>query len=587
MKSRIVKATLLLFLIVLSVNTSVKSQSVSELLDGYYAYNRFWGSVIILQNDKVLFQKSYGYADKDQKMNNDENTLFDLGSVTKTMTAVAILKLHDEGKLSVFDRVDKYIPGFLSDKTDSLTIINLLNHTSGMAANLARKDDQGVGIFPGNEPIGRQQLIDKFKSTKLKSKPSTKYEYNNYGYFLLACIIEKVSGMDYVSYLSQEIFTKLKMSETEYKLDLIKRPAKGYSGVGTNQIVQANDPFHPSWIVGAGYIYSSSSDLSRYVKAVFTSKLFSENTLKLMMDSCVSTGKQKRQWALGWERQKIDGLDWYSHGGGIFGFSTRIGYLPEKGITVIILSNLVKDLKIDEIYSAKFSFVDEITEKTIKILNNKEVAYLPLPKGRINKMIIGSYQFDKGHNATVSVQNDSLFLTADAKNNFTLFDYNLNKELIDTLGNYSTCKLFVKTLLSANFNGSEKYGKEGMFNSKIASQLNNVWKMYLSKGGALSSYNIFSKTGNNYSIAFHLDKAEIVLQISFNDQNLIQGIFFPSVLPKCKVQKVHLVPAGKDEYIVDGYKYGGYSDFRVNCDKSCQQLSFVTDSESFTATKVR
>ncbi len=587
MKSRIVKVQVLFLLIVFTMNATVKSQSISELLDGYYSYNRFWGSVILLQNDKVLFQKSYGFADKDQKRSNDENTLFDLGSVTKTMTAVAILKLHDEGKLSVFDRVDKYIPGFLADKTDSLTIINLLNHTSGMAANLARKDDQGNGIMPGTEPIGREQLIDKFRTTKLKSKPSTKYEYNNYGYFLLAYIVEKVSGMDYASYLSQEIFDKLKMIDTRYKTDLVKKPAKGYSGVGSNHIIQTNDPFHPSWIVGAGYIYSSTSELSKYVNAVFTHQLFSENTLKLMMDSCVGTGKQKKQWALGWERQKIDGLDWYSHGGGIFGFSTRIGYLPEKGITVIILSNLVKELKMDEIYSAKFSFVDEITEKTIKILNNKTVAYLPMPKGRADKKLSGSYQFDKAHHATVFLQNDSLFLMAEAKNNFTLFDYNLNKSLVDTTGNYSTCQILVKALLSANFDGFEKYGKEGMFNSKIISQLNNVWKYYLSKGGALSSYNIFSRTGNNYSIAFHLEKAEIVMQISFNDQNQIQGMFFPSVLPKCTVQTVHLVPAGKDEYVVDGYKYGGYSDFRVKYDKSLHQLSFATDTDGFTAIKVR
>lgn len=586
MKTRAVKAPMVLILILITLSTVVKSQSIAELFDGYYAYNRFWGSVLILQNEKVLFQGSYGYANQDQKVKNDENTLFDLGSVTKTMTAVAILKLHDEGRLSVFDRVDKYIPGFLADNTDSLTIINLLNHTSGMSANLGRKDDQGIGILPGTEPIGREQLVDKFRGTKLKSKPSTKYEYNNYGYFLLAYIIEKVSGMDYSAYLHQALFGNLKMYDTRFKLDLVKKPAMGYSGVGTNYIQQVNDPFHPSWIIGAGYVYSSVSDLSRYVSAVFTSKIFSDKTLKLMMDSCFNTGKQKRQWSLGWERQKVDGLDWYSHGGGIFGFSTRIGYLPEKGITIIILSNLVKDLKFDEIYSAKFSFVDEITEKTIKILNNKEVPYLPVPKGRIDKRIAGSYQFDKSHNALVTIQNDSLFLTADVKNNFTLFDYNLNKELKDTMGNYRTCKLLVRSLLSSNFDGFEKYGKEGMFNSKIAGQLNNAWKYYLSKGGLLSSYNIFSKTGNNYYIAFHLEKAEIVMQVSFNDQNLIQGMFFPSVLPKCSVQSVQLVPVGRDEYVVDGYRNGGYIDFRVKYDHQKRQLSFHNDNESFKATRI-
>jgi CubicO group peptidase (beta-lactamase class C family) len=587
MKSVTVKSTLMLVLVLFMFGPAVKSQTVSQLLDGYCSYNRFWGSVILLQNDKVLFQKSYGYADKEQKKRNDAQTLFDLGSVTKTMTAVAILKLHDEGKLSVYDRVDKYIPGFINDKTDSITIINLLNHTSGMEANLGRKDERGIGIMPGSEPIGREQLIEKFRGTKLKSKPSTSYEYNNYGFTLLACIIEKVSGMEYAAYLKQAIFDPLKMADTRYKLDLVAQPAKGYTGVGTSDIKAASDPFHPSWIVGAGYVYSSTNDLSRYVSAVFTHKLFSESTLKLMMDSCVTAGKQNRQWALGWERKKIDGLDWYSHGGGVFGFSTKVGYLPEQGITVIILSNLVKELNFDEIYSAKFSFVDEITEKILKILNHKSVAYLPVPKGKASKKVTGTYQFDKAHHATVFLQNDSLFLTAEAKDNFTLFDYSLNRSQTDTTGNHSTCQLLVKSLMTANFEGFEKYCIAGLFNPKIAGQLSNVWKFYLSKGGSVSSYNIFSKSASNYTIAFHLEKAEIVMPVFFNDQNLIKGMFFQSVLPKCTVQTVHLVPAGKDEYVVDGYRNGGYSDFRVKYDSSAQQLSFATDVDSFTASKVR
>ncbi len=577
----------MLVLVLFMFGPAVKSQTVSELLDGYFSYNRFWGSVVLLQDDKVMFQKSYGYADKELKKSNDAQTLFDLGSVTKTMTAVAILKLHDEGKLSVYDRVDKYIPGFINDKTDSVTILNLLNHTSGMEANLGRKDERGIGIMPGNEPIGREQLIDKFRSSKLKSKPSTSYEYNNYGYTLLAYILEKVSGMDYATYLKQVIFDPLKMVNTRYKLDLVAQPAKGYMGVGTNDIKAVSDPFHPSWIVGAGYVYSSTNDLSRYVSAVFTHKLFSESTLRLMMDSCVNAGKQNKQWALGWERKKIDGLDWYSHGGGVFGFSTKVGYLPEKGITVIILSNLVKEMNFDEIYSAKFSFVDEITEKILMILNHKTVAYLPVPKGKASKKVTGTYQFDKAHHATVFLQNDSLFLTAEAKDNFTLFDYSLNRSQTDTTGNYSTCQLLVKSLMTANFEGFEKNCVAGMFNPKIAGQVSNVWKFYLSKGGPVSSYNIFSKSASNYTIAFHLEKAEIVMPVFFNDQHLIKGMFFQSVLPKCTVQTVHLVPAGKDEYVVDGYRNGGYSDFRVKYDSSAQQLSFVTDVDSFTASKVR
>jgi len=591
MKTKYVKAILLFLFIYSTLSSTVKSQSISELLDGYYAYNRFIGSVLVVQSDKVLFQKSYGYANKDLKIKNDGNTIFDLGSVTKTMTAIAILKLHDEGKLSVFDRVDKYIPSFINDKTDSITIINLLNHTSGMAANLGRQDDTGSGLLPGSEPIEREQLIEKFKPTKLKYKPGTKHEYNNYGYTLLAYIIEKVSGLEYAKYLEMVIFRDLNLSNTAYKLDLTKQPATGYIGIGTTNLTPAKDPFHPSWIKGAGYMYSSTNDLSKYVEAVFSHKIFSEKTLRLMMDTCISTGKQKNSWALGWEKRKIDDLDWYSHGGGIFGFSTRISYLPEKGISIIILSNLTKDIKFDEIYSAKFSFIDEITEKTIKILNNKNVEYLPVPNGKANKQLIGNYKFDDSHFANISRLNDSLFFTTDTNNNFTLFDYSLNKDITDTIGNYSICKEFSKAISSANFEGFDKYASEkmkiGLFNAKGIAQINNIWKYYQSKGGEFLSYNIFNKTENSYSLAFHFEKAEITMKISFDNQNLIQGLFFLSVLPKCNIHKVNLVSAGNDEYVVDGYKYGGYKDFRVKYNKTNRSLSFGNETETFTAIKLK
>jgi len=590
MKTRIRKAMILALFIVCSLNTSVKSQSISELFDGYYAYNRFWGSVLIVQDNKVLFQKSYGYADKDKDIKNDENTLFDLGSVTKTMTAVAILKLHDEGKLSVFDRVDKYIPSFISDKTDSVTIINLLNHTSGMSANIGQKDETGKVIMPTSDPIEFEQLIGKFKSSKLKYKPGTRYEYNNYGYTLLAYIIEKVSGMKYTDYLKQAIFSNANMKNTCNKLELQKRSTIGYAGIGTDNIFPAKDDSHPSWIIGAGYTFSNTGDLYNYINAVFSNQLFSEKTLKLMMDSCVTTRKGKRYWALGWEKQKIDGLDRYSHGGGIFGFSTRISYLPEKKISIIILSNLVQDLKIDEVYSPKFSFVDEITEKVIKILNNKTVSYLPTSKGIVNAKMIGTFKLDDTHTANIEQRNDSLFLTTNTKNNFTIFDYVYNRKITDSTGNYPICIAFSNALLTANFEGIDRYAsdimKEKMFNPKGIAQINSTWKVYASNGGKFLSYNVCNKNENNYSIAFHYEKAEIIIQLSFNAQNLIQGLIFLNAVPKCNIQTVNLVPVGNDEYFINGYKHGGYSDYILKYDGLKQVLNFRTDNESFNASKL-
>jgi CubicO group peptidase (beta-lactamase class C family) len=592
------KKTTFLFLIISAVLFNpVRSQSISDLLNGYYAYNRFWGNVLIAQNGKIIFQQSYGFADKGRNIKNDSSTLFNLASVAKTMTAAAIFKLHDEGKLSLYDRVDKYIPGFVDDKTDSLTIINLLNHTSGMVTNPSNREDikKEVPVLSDKEPVTLEQIISQFRETKLKSKPGTTFEYNNYGYIFLAYIIERVSGMDFFNYLNSTVLSKAGMTHTLSQLDLPGTEATGHIGIGTDNIHPVKSLEHPSWYTGAAGIYSTAGDLCRFLQSVFSHELFSERTLKLMIDSSVITHRGNILWTSGWQKNEVDGQDWYSHGGSIEGFSARIGYIPRENISIVILSNLVKDYKHDEMSSVNFSFVDEITENIIKILHGKTVAYIPVPNGKADEKLIGNYKLDDTHFLSVSFRNDSLFLTTEINSNFTLFDYSLNKEINDTLGNYKICKIFTSSLVSNNFDGFEKYATEEMqkdfFNEKGMTELINFWQRILSKAGKYLSSNICDKIVNqghtDYSLIYHFEEAEVTMQLSFNDNGLINGFYILKVIPKCRVYTVNLIPTGKDEYFVDGYKYGGYNDFRVKYNSSKQYLTFNSDKVSFQAFKFK
>jgi hypothetical protein len=457
-----------------------------------------------------------------------------------------------------------------------------------MYANVGRIDEEGKGlVIPSSDPISLENLVDKFRSSKLKDKPGQRFEYNNYGYTLLAYIVEKVSGMDFPTYLQNEIFGKIGMPNSCYKLNLKDKSAIGYSGIGSKNFVEAKNEFHPSWIIGAAYNYSNTVDLTKYIDAVFSGKLFSEKTLRLMLDTCVNIGRSKRFWALGWEKKSISDLTFYTHSGGDFGFATRIGYLPEKNISIVILSNFTKEIKFDDIFSANFAFVDEITEKIVKILNGEKVAYLPIPKGKPNAGISGKYKFDETHYASVQICSDSLLLSTDPKADFTLFDYSYYREISDTSACYKICKEFAKAILSANFEGFEQYASEQMiavlFNPKGIAKINGGWNNYISQSGQFKTFNISNKIQNNYSIAFHYEKTEIVMQLSFNDKNLIQGLFFQKVVPKCTVYNVSLIPVGNDEFFVDGYTYGGYNDYRVKFDKATKSLKFNNETDSFEA----
>jgi CubicO group peptidase (beta-lactamase class C family) len=591
------KAILFLIIILGTIVNSVSSQSISDLLDGYYAYNRFWGSVLVARNGEIVFQKNYGFANKDNNNPITESSLFNLASVTKVFTATAILKLHEEGKLSIYDEVDKYIPGFINDNTDSLTIINLLNHTSGMSANLAQTDNlskHGNMVVPDSGIVTTDQLISKFRDTNLKSRPGKRFNYNNYGYLLLGYIIEKVTGMDYLDYLNKEIFPAAGMTNTYGQRFLPVQPVTGYTGIGTTSIMPVKEETFPGWLKGAVGLYSSVSDLNMFLQAILNNRLLDHETLNLMLDTCVVTDRGNTLWTAGWEKNEVDGLNLYTHGGSIKGFSTRIGFVPEKNITVVILSNLVKDKSHDGMSSVNYSWVDEITKDIVRIMNGKNVSSLPVPSEKPGRIKNGKYSLDDAHFINISYHKDTLLLETESPGNFTLFDYNLYREITDMSPEYKVCKTFASYITGGDLKDFEKYADEKMkiiFNEKGNAETMNFWNNVVSQAGKCSSTNIYNKDeqngSKNYSMAFHLEKAELLMQLSFNDNSLINGFFILKIFPKCNIHSVELIPTGKNEYFVDGYSYGGYKDFRVRYDKPAKKISFESGDEVFTASSYK
>ncbi len=593
------KKALLLLTIILGANAySANAQSISDLLDGYYAYNRFQGSVLVARNGEIVFQKNYGFADKDNNDQITESSLFNLASVTKVFTATAIFKLHEEGKLSIYDKVDKYIPGFINDNTDSLTLINLLNHTSGMSANLAQTDNlnkHGNVVVPDSGIVTTDQLISKFRDTNLNTRPGKSFNYNNYGYLLLGYIIEKVTGMDYIDYLNKEIFPEAGMTNTYVQRFLPVQQVKGYTGIGTTSIMPVKEETFPAWIKGAVGLYSSVSDLNMFLQAILNNRLLNHKTLSLMLDTCVATHMGNSLWTAGWEKNEVDGLNLYSHGGSIKGFSNRIGFVPEKNISVVILSNLVKDKSHDGMSSVNYSWVDNITKDIVRIMNGKNVSYLPVPSEKPGRIKSGKYFLDDTHLINLSYHKDSLLLETDSPGNFTLFDYNLYREITDTSPEYKVCKTFVSYILEGDLKDIEKYADEKMkkaaFDEKGNALTLNFWNNFVSQAGKCSLTNIYNKDeqngSKNYLMAFHLEKAELLMQLSFNDNSLINGFFILKILPKCNIHSVQLIPTGKNKFFVDGYSYGGYKDFRVRYDKPARRISFESGNENFTASGYR
>src|SRR6056297_1821492 len=143
-------------------------KDIDALFESYAHYNRFVGSVLISENNTIIYQQSFGYADIAGKKKNTKNSIFSIASLTKSLTAVGIMRLVEDGKLTLETPISIYFPDFMPNNSKDITIQHLLDNSSGMEANIGRKDDSGNGLMPEVSSITLDELLEKFKASKLK-----------------------------------------------------------------------------------------------------------------------------------------------------------------------------------------------------------------------------------------------------------------------------------------------------------------------------------------------------------------------------------------------------------------------------------
>jgi CubicO group peptidase (beta-lactamase class C family) len=322
------KRIILLFLLPFTLTAQ---KNYPQLLDEYMQaltnIKDFSGAVLVTKQNKVLLKKGYGMADREWTIANTPDTKFRIGSVTKQFTAACVLQLIEAGKLSPDDKLSKFYPDF--PKGDSVTIHMLLNHTSGIASYTDQKDFMSVATLSWP----KDSMIAYFKNKPYNFSPGTKWAYNNSGYFLLGCIVEKVSGQSYETYLQQNIFNPLDMKNSGVdKLDsvLIFR-AKGYSKKG-KKTVNA-DHISMDWPFSAGVLYSTLDDLYKWDRALYENKILSDASRKKMF----TPGMSNYGYGI-----IIDSLEnhlriW--HNGGIPGFSSNLSRFVNDDICTVVFSN--------------------------------------------------------------------------------------------------------------------------------------------------------------------------------------------------------------------------------------------------------
>lgn len=310
-----------------------KSSDISENLDEIITDNKFRGTVYVKIGNALEYIGTNGFSDKDRHTKNSTDTCFRIASLTKQFTAVAVMQLVEEGKLSLDDTIDKYFPSYKYGK--KITVKNLLTMTAGIKDYINKDGDTNTYAYNESQleykvsaensaKKNKKAVMDWILDQELNFEPDEKYMYSNSAYFLLGDIIEQVSKTSYEKYIKENILKPSGMMNTGFE--------------GTDKLaVGYQDIYDNAWTLYPGVGYSATSlisnvpDLLKWVDSLCTNKLISEKSFKEM------TTPYKGNYGYGFVVSKDSNM--ISHTGKIDKYNAALVFTKDENQIYIALSN--------------------------------------------------------------------------------------------------------------------------------------------------------------------------------------------------------------------------------------------------------
>lgn len=296
----------------------------------------FNGVVLVTKYDKVIYKNAFGLADFYRKDSLTVQTAFQLASVSKQFTAMAIMMLHDEGKLAYEDSVQQFFPDF---PYHGITIRQLLTHQSGLS-NYTYFADKLWADRKKN--LTNQDVVSLMVQHQPKPyyKPNVRFDYSNTGYSLLASVVEKASGMPFSTFLRERIFEPLQMTHT-FTYSPNVATLTGKIATGHTRFRQKRTTDYLDTVLGDKGIYSTVEDLYKWDQALYTNQLVSFETLQDAFTGSRPKKKQDEDYGFGWRIKPLENGDTAVYHGGLWhGFATYLLRNPQDHSAIIVLSNL-------------------------------------------------------------------------------------------------------------------------------------------------------------------------------------------------------------------------------------------------------
>lgn len=406
-----------IFLVTQSLWAQANVLKIDSFLTTMYNKGNLNGNVLIAEKGEIIYKRSFGFSNERTRENLNENSIFELASVSKQFTAMAIVILQEKGKLNYDDRISKFIPEL--SFYENITIRHLLNHTSGLPDYMEIMDT----IFDKNKIATNEDIISIFAKLKPKVlfEPNTNWEYSNTGYALLASIIEKASGMSYENYLNKVIFEPLGMTHTfvyrrRYAPKKVDNYAYGYIySTGLKKYIlpdESEDTKMVVWldgIVGDGTVNSTIIDLFKWDQALNTTNLISQKNKDEIFKSSVLSDSSKTDYGFGWfiEDNGIYG-NIVTHTGGWPGYRTIIDRHIQNDKTIIVLLNYINS-----------NTYIPITDLRKMLYNIEPIKFIEL-KNKEEKKLAGEYKNSNGKIVKISFNNGILYRIIDDEEKYEL-----------------------------------------------------------------------------------------------------------------------------------------------------------------------
>jgi CubicO group peptidase (beta-lactamase class C family) len=370
------KPVLFLFLFLFNASglfARQKDRSLEKQLDKLMAAackpNEPGVAVLVGRQGKIVYEKAFGSAQVELQVPLRPDMVFKIGSVTKQFTAIGILQLVEQGKLSLQDSIQQYVKDF-PDKGYTITIEHLLTHTSGI------RDYQNIDHpdpYIQRHDLTPRFLIDHFKNAPLEFKPGTRYWYTNSGYVLLAYIIEQVSGQLYHNYMREHVLQPAGLPHTYYALEnaIIPKRVAGYTrdrGYYENTYYQSL-----TLAYGAGDLLSTVEDLYQWHKALYAYTLIKKETLEKAFTPYTLSNGLKTEYGYGWFNNMVNESKCIHHEGQVSGFIAVEQYFPEEDVFVAILTNVQSGEDKTDFSDRRFELFNTISRLALGKSINKEI----------------------------------------------------------------------------------------------------------------------------------------------------------------------------------------------------------------------